>query len=256
MYYRTWRINRKIIQVIELSSRNISLSAIQFTPLPKNPEKAYKKLSPLIKTASELSDLVVLPELATTNYLFDSEEEILPFAEVQGGKFLNILQSCNMGKSHIVAGFIEKTEDEKLFNSAYIVYPDNSYSVYRKNLLYDADMTWANPGNVPYPIFDVKGFSVTVGICMDLNDNIFTNFCESNYIEVVALPINWLDQDKDVRPYWRYRLDYDCLLVAANKYGSEKDISFRGYSTIMYSNYILAEMGAIGDGLIVYDYEE
>ena len=236
--------------------RKISISAIQFKPPEKNPVLAIKRLLPMVEAASKISDLVVLPELACTNYLFDSKEEILPFAEKKGGFFSRELSNANLGNAHIVAGFIELGDDSNLYNSAYIIKPNSEIEVYRKTLLYDADKSWATPGNLPYPIFHINGFSVTVGICMDLNDDSFTNFCEANYIDVVALPVNWLDQDEDIRPYWRYRLDYDCILVAANTYGAEKDISFRGYSTIMYSNYILAEMGAVGDGLISYEYEE
>jgi predicted amidohydrolase len=240
---------------VKMSSRKISLTAVQFKPLPRNPDLALKKLLPLVEAGSKISDLVVLPELASTNYLFDSVDDISPFAETKGGLFLQSLQKANIGKSHIVAGFIEN-DNNVFYNSAYIIDSENNYSVYRKTLLYTSDESWATPGNIPYPIFQINGFSVTVGICMDLNDDNFTNFCEANYIDIVALPVNWLNQEEDVRPYWRYRLGYDCLLIAANKYGEENDISFRGYSTIMYSNYILAEMGEIGDGLITFDYEE
>jgi predicted amidohydrolase len=238
------------------TGRNLSVSAIQFKPLDNHIPSSLKKLLPLVEAASQISDLVVLPELACTNYLFDSPNEILPFAEKKGGVLFQELQKANRGKAHIIAGFIELGEDNHLYNSAYIVKPESPPEVYRKTLLYDADKTWATPGNLPYPLFSLNGFSVTVGICMDLNDDGFTHFCATNSVDIVALPVNWLDQDEDIRPYWRYRLDYDCLLVAANTYGSEKNIAFRGYSTIMYSHFILAEMGAVGDGLISFDFIE
>ncbi len=238
------------------NGKKISLSAIQFKPDGNSIAHSLEKLLPLVEAASQISDLVVLPELACTNYLFDSPNEILPFAEKKGGVLYQELQKANRGNAHIIAGFIELGEDNRLYNSAYIVKPESPPEVYRKTLLYDADKTWATPGNLPYPLFSINGFSVTVGICMDLNDDEFTYFCETNSVDVVALPVNWLDQDEDIRPYWRYRLGYDCLLVAANTYGSEKDIAFRGYSTIMYSHFILAEMGAVGDGLIAYDFLE
>lgn len=237
-------------------NKKIHLAALQFTPGTLSREQAMQRISPLLKGASENSDLIVLPELALTKYLYSSPSEVLPYSEEAGGEFLEFLRTANIGKAHIVAGFIEKENDSTLYNSAYILFPDNSFKVYRKTLLFEADESWANPGNIPYPVFSINGFTVTVGICMDLNDNRFTGFCKRNRIDIVALPVNWLDQDEDVRPYWRYRLDYECLLIAANKYGMEKNIQFRGYSTIMYSDYILAEMGAVGDGLLLYSYEE
>lgn len=237
-------------------NRSISVSAVQFTPGSLSQKESMERLAPLIRGASELCELIVLPELTLTKYLYSSAKEILPFAEEAGGRFLEYLKKMNTGKAHIIAGFIEKTPEDKLYNSAYILFPDNTYKLYRKTLLFEADETWAEPGNIPYPLFFINGFSVTVGICMDLNDHRFNNYCKKNQINIIALPVNWLDQDEDVRPYWKYRLGYECMLVAANKYGSEKNIQFRGYSTIMYSDYILAEMGSIGDGMIYYKYEE
>ena len=61
--------------------RKISISAIQFKPPEKNPVLAIKRLLPMVEAASKISDLVVLPELACTNYLFDSKEEILLLKE-------------------------------------------------------------------------------------------------------------------------------------------------------------------------------
>jgi 5-aminopentanamidase len=131
--------------------RKISISAIQFKPPEKNPQLALERLLPLVEAASKISDLVVLPELACTNYLFGSKEEILPFAEKKGGVFFKELQNANIGNAHIVAGFIELGEDSQLYNSAYILKPGSEVGVYRKTYLYDADKTWATPGIYPIP---------------------------------------------------------------------------------------------------------
>lgn len=235
--------------------KSIKLCALQYNPGSIPLKEAMENLEPLLRGASQICDLLVLPELALTKYLFGSKKEAFSFSEVEGGNFLQYLRNINIGKSHIVAGFIEDGNDGNLYNSAYILFPDQSYRIYRKTLLFSADEAWANPGKIPYPIFMINQFRVSVGICMDLNDDNFTKFCREKSIDIVALPVNWLDQDEDVRPYWRYRLGYDCILIAANKYGIEKNIQYRGYSTIMYGDYILSEMGAVGDGILFYNFE-
>ena len=236
----------------------IKVCAIQFKANQRKHKEALQEIETLCQSACALADLVVLPEMACTNYLFDSFDDALPYAQPANGEIFERLSPIAVRfESVIVIGFIEKAINEEaetiLYNSALILMIDGTFICYRKRLLFDADTTWARSGNLPYPIFKIKNQKVTVGICMDLNDDEFTSFCRDNKINIIAFPTNWLDQNYDIRPYWYYRLSYPALLVAANTYGKERSTTFRGYSTIMYHQMVLAEMGYAGNGMIFYE---
>jgi predicted amidohydrolase len=234
----------------------ISVCAIQFKASQRHHPTDINQLKILCDTGAQLADLVVCPELACTQYLFDSYDDAKPYAQMVNGPLLQMLQPIALRhQSVIVIGFIELGTDQLLYNSALIIQADGSYLCYRKNLLFDADKSWASAGKTPYPIFKIKGYTTTVGICMDLNDNRFTSFCRKHQVEIIAFPTNWLDQNYHIQPYWAYRLDYPCLLIAANTYGPEKTICFRGFTTIQYGSMKLAGMGYAGNGLVTYDFD-
>ncbi len=234
----------------------ISVCAIQFKAVERNGRDDLAQLKILCESGAKLADLVVCPELACTQYLFDSYEEAYPYAQAPDGPLSQMLKPIAIEhESVIVIGFLELGKDLQLYNSALIILADGRLECYRKNLLFDADKTWASAGNNPYPLLKIKNYLVTVGICMDLNDNRFTAFCRAKQIQIIAFPTNWLDQNYLIQPYWSYRLAYPCLLVAANTFGPEREIAFRGFSTIQYGNIKLASMGFAGNGLVLYDFD-
>ena len=109
----------------------------------------------------------------------------------------------------------------------------------------------------PYPLFEVNGLKMTVGICMDLNDPRFIAFCEAHKVELIAFPTNWIDEGHEVHSYWAHLLHRvsPATLIAANSYGREGDCQFRGESAILnISSYsLLAVAPSEGDHIIGVD---
>lgn len=178
-----------------------------------------------------------MPEMCTTGYIFRNAEEIRPFCEERGGKTerLFVAEAERLGTT-ICFGWAEvEASSGKLYNSATVCFPDRSVLYYRKNLLYEADETWATPGDTPYPVWRSKsGYLCSVGICMDLNDDRFIRHLKDEEIRVVAFPTNWLDQGFNIWPYWAWRLEgTKTCLVAGNRYGAEDGITFRGDSSVL-----------------------
>jgi predicted amidohydrolase len=120
----------------------------------------------------------------------------------------------------------------------------------------DQDIEVKDP-NPPYPLFEVNGLQMTVGICMDLNDPRFIAFCEAHQVELIAFPTNWIDEGHEVHSYWAHLLHRvsPATLIAANSYGREGDCQFRGESAILnISSYsLLAVAPSEGDHIIGVD---
>ncbi len=227
-------------------------AAIQFKATKGDWNQSLHRISPYIEAAAGPCDLVVLPEMALTGYLFDSVEAAMQVAEAPDGPTYQALAPyAKKGNCYLVAGFPEKDGDD-VFNSALVIDPRGKLEfVYRKTLLYEADFPWATPGDSGYPLIKTEHGEFAVGICMDLNDDAFIEWLERNQPRAVAFPTNWLDQDYNIWGYWAWRLgNLQCALVAANSYGPEGDIAFRGESAILQQRTILAAAPRIGDDLI------
>ena len=227
-------------------------AAVQFKAAKGDWDGSARRLEALLEGVH--ADLIVCPEMALTGYVFADAEAAGKVAEAANGRTLELASKlARVAGAYFVIGYPEAVE-ERLYNSALILGPDGALLCnYRKRLLYEADETWAWPGDTPYPWIETPFGSLTCGICMDMNDDEFIGFLLDREPAVIAFPTNWLDQGFDVRYYWRWRLSgYRGTLVAANTYGTEEGIRFRGRSAILRCpGKTLALAGETGDAVIV-----
>lgn len=231
-------------------------AAIQFKPIRKQPDKNRAALAELIRQAAKSgAELVVAPEMCTSGYIFSDPEDILPYCESRSGPSFQLFSqlACEL-QITLAYGWAEIEDDSaKLYNAATVLFPKNDPIFYRKRLLYDADKTWSQPGDTPYPLWRTKNnLTATLGICMDLNDERFRAHLVSSRARICAFPTNWLDQDCEVWGYWAYCLkDSQACLIAANNYGLEDDTTFRGESAILDGRQLLASAARTGDEVVL-----
>lgn len=206
--------------------------------------------------------LVVTPEMACTGYLFQDEREAGAFAERPGSPWaVELCSLAQQHQAHLIVGVIERNASG-LYNSAWHISSNGALTSYHKRLLYCEDERWAQSGaearykGLKYPVFEVEGRRATLAICMDLNDDEFIEHCHEQQPELIAFPTNWVDQGEEVSPYWAWRLQgLKCHLLAANTYGSEAQVQFRGESAVLLSEppTLLALAPKEGDLLIELD---
>ncbi len=208
------------------------VAAVQHRPErdPADPLAALERSRETLVAAAEATlsrtgpvELLVLPEMAASGYLFPGADAVRNIAEGEDGP--TVVAAAGLARHHrchVVLGFAEAA-GTSLYNSAAVLDPHGELvEVYRKRLLYDADLPWAQAGERPYPVVDTGHGRFTVGICMDLNDDAFTAWVRSSGVEAVAFPTNWVDDGEEVWPYWAWRLQGSgAALVAANRWGSE-----------------------------------
>ncbi|KAG0241919.1 Carbon-nitrogen hydrolase [Actinomortierella wolfii] len=160
------------------------------------------------KLSPEDVDILVLPEMAFTGYMFTSKDHIRPYLEdaetgpsVQWAK----KQAIRL-RAHVVVGFPEirinkETQQESYYNSSCFVSPEGKLlSVYSKTFLYYTDENWAEegPGFTSIP---VEGLGqVGFGICMDVNpyqfkadftDFEFANFHLNHRSNLILCSMAW-----------------------------------------------------------------
>ena len=228
------------------------VAALQFRALKGDLKESRARLLDLANRAARDHDLLVLPEMAMTGYVFQCRDDVLALAESARGQTFSLLSRI-AAEHHcwLICGFPERDGDD-LFNSAMVIDDKGSLAfVYRKTLLYEADMHWARAGNSGYPLLSCGDYNFTVGICMDLNDEAFIDWVRRSGVRLVAFPTNWIEEGTPVWPYWAWRMrDTSACLVAANGFGKDGGVTICGQSVILDGRSVLAHAPRAGVSLL------
>jgi predicted amidohydrolase len=114
------------------------------------------------------AELVILPELWSSGYVFSSHAEVAGLAEdARRGVTARALAAVarREGRSYI-AGFPEVSRG-RYYNSALLVGPRGVRAVYRKLHLFEREREWFTPGNLPLAVHRVGPARVGLMICFD-----------------------------------------------------------------------------------------
>ncbi|MCB5251954.1 MAG: nitrilase-related carbon-nitrogen hydrolase [Candidatus Cloacimonadaceae bacterium] len=144
-----------------------TVSVLQYKPEFLKPKQNFALLSSMLKEIK--SDLIVLPELATSGYVFAHQDEVAKIAESipEGEIFQGFRALSKSINSSIVYGFAEKAAD-KYYNSSALVNPDGSYDIYRKIHLYFREKLFFSPGESPFEVSTAKsGVKIGMMVCFD-----------------------------------------------------------------------------------------
>lgn len=114
------------------------------------------------------ADIIVLPELAFTGYLFKDRDELQGLAEVisDSPTVQRLTKLCTNNSFHLVAGFAER-DGERLYNSALIIGPSGVVHCYRKLHLFNTEKDYFDPGDTPLDVIEIEGVKVGVMVCFD-----------------------------------------------------------------------------------------
>lgn len=208
---------------------------IQFSPEFGNVDANIDKAQSMMEKID--ADLLVLPELFNTGYLFLSQKEVYELAEeIPAGKTTNALSKiARRKKIHIVAGIAER-EGAKLYNSAVLVAPDGYVATYRKIHLFNEEKLWFKPGNTDFHVYDLGQFQIGIMICFDWLFPETSRVLALKGADVICHPSNL------VLPYCQDAMITRCLenrifAVTANRTGCEersgKKFKYTGKSQIV-----------------------
>jgi predicted amidohydrolase len=139
---------------------------IQFQPAFGDVEKNIRTIQRL--AAHVDAELIVLPELCNTGYLFTSRREAEEMGEeIPGGMTTESL--CGLARArnnYIVAGLIEK-DGGRLYNASVLVGPKGYIATYRKIHLFSEEQLWFDPGDRGFAVYDIGICRVGLMICFD-----------------------------------------------------------------------------------------
>ena len=223
----------------------------QFSPIfgEKN-----KNLSKVIQTISKVNaDLIVLPELFTTGYAFESKDELIPLAEeIPGPTTLEIKKLSSEHKVSIVGGIAE-ISNNKLYNSSFLVTPQGNLKIYRKAHLFFKENIYFTPGDTRFEVHDIGEAKVGLLICFDW---IFPEAMRSLALkgaEIICHSANLVMPHCQPAMLTR-ALENRIFIITANRIGVERGLKFTGKSQIVSpEGKILARAGDDQESLCIID---
>jgi 5-aminopentanamidase len=148
------------------------------------------------------ADVVVLPELVTSGYVFQSREEAASMAITHDHELFGFWADAAGGRAVVVGGFCEEGPDGLLYNSAALVDRSGVVAVYRKAHLWDREKLVFEPGGEPPPVTETAVGRIGVIICYDLEFPEMTRMLALAGAELVTVPTNWplVDRPAGERP--------------------------------------------------------
>ncbi|MBN1349154.1 acyltransferase [candidate division KSB1 bacterium] len=182
-------------------------------------------------------DLLVLPELFNSGYLFSSHEELAQLAEAaeDGMTSRRLREWAQTFRAFIVAGIPER-DGECIYNSAILVGQDGVAGCYRKIHLFDTEKYWFTPGNRPFAVFDIDFARIGIMICFDWISPESARSLALLGAEIICHPANL------VLPYCQRAMvtrsiENSVFTITANRIGTEhragRGLTFTGASQIL-----------------------
>ena len=141
------------------------VGSLQFAPELFHEKHNLDKISKMLQNCN--ADLVVLPELCTSGYLFKSNIEMEPLSSTADGRIPEFFKSlAQRENTAIIAGFLE-IEDDLFFNSQIFVDPSGHKAVYRKTHLFSNEKDVFEPGNSGFQVVKYLNSFLGLMVCFD-----------------------------------------------------------------------------------------
>ena len=145
------------------------------------------------EAAGRGAQVIVLPELVSSGYMFASRDEAAALAEVAGEgpattEWLRLAAELDV---IVVAGFPERA-GTSLYNSAFMALPDGSHAVYRKVHLWDEEALYFEPGDLGFPVVNTRHGRLGMLICYDGWFPESYRTLALHGADLVCVPTNWV----------------------------------------------------------------
>jgi predicted amidohydrolase len=140
------------------------------------------------------AEVIVLPELITSGYMFSSTEEAAEVAIEPDHELLGEWAAAAARADVVViGGFCERDPEGSgaVYNSAAVIDAGGLRAVYRKLHLWDNEHAIFTPGSQAPPVIETRVGRIGVIICYDLEFPELTRSVALAGAQLLAVPTNW-----------------------------------------------------------------
>ena len=204
------------------------------------------------------AELMVLPELCTTGYLFASRSELARLAEpVPAGPTCEAMAALSRDTSTAIVWGMPESAGSRVFNSAVMVTPQGRFHTYRKAHLFLDEKDLFDPGDSPFPVFDLGSVRIGMLVCFD---HFFPEAARSLAMrgaQIICHPSNLVLEYAHTNTVTRATENH-VFWILANRVGSEtigdKKLAFNGRSQIIAPDgRLLGCAGPDSEGILISD---
>ena len=220
----------------------VKIACCQMEPIVGNKSDNLKKSIQMIEeAASNGANLIVLPELCNSGYVFETREEAFELSEEipSGESCKSWSKICKKLGVHIVAGINERAGD-LLYNSSVVIGPNDYVGTFRKVHLWNEENLFFEPGDLGFPVFKTPIGRISCHICYDSWFPESYRLAALQGADIVCVSTNWVPipgQDKDREAMANILVMAaahvnSVFIAAADRIGTERGQPFIGQSII------------------------
>ena len=229
------------------------VAAIQYEPSLGEKEKNVTDLLQLVEEAAQHNArLIVLPEMATTGYCWESRAEIAPFVEpIPGPTTERFQQLATHYDCYITVSLAEvDPTTDVYYNSLALIGPHGLIGSYRKIHSYISEPRWARDGDLDMPVWETPLGRLSGLICQDASFFEAARIPALRKADVLLFPTNWLEE-KCPSSWWMARaFENGVYFIAADRYGIERGVQFSGGSCVIDPDGAIQDYLDSGDGIV------
>lgn len=208
----------------------------QFRPRFGEPMANLKKV---VKALSAVdADLVVLPELPFTGYMFRDRRELRSLAEDprESAIVAGLVDLCRKRNFHVVTGFAERS-GERIFNSSLLAGPRGILDTYRKIHLFNTEKKIFDPGDTAPSVKRVRGVRIGMLICFDWVFPEITRALALQGMDLLCHPSNLVLKNFCQQAMTTRCIENSIYAVTANRSGEDRrphgSVRFTGRSQVV-----------------------
>ncbi|HEX4672375.1 MAG TPA: nitrilase family protein [Solirubrobacteraceae bacterium] len=194
----------------------------------------------VVDAAERGAQVVVLPELMNSGYVFGGRDEALALAEPLDGPSVSDWAALAREHELVVVGGVCEREGETLRNTAVIVDPSGLRAAYRKAHLWDREGHVFCAGDGPPPVVESLYGRIAVVVCYDLEFPEWMRLPALAGAELVCAPVNWPREPRPPgeRPQEVVRVQASAsvnrmFIAVADRVGRERGVDWVGGSVIV-----------------------
>jgi predicted amidohydrolase len=228
----------------------------------KKSDNLKKSIEMITEAASNGANLIVLPELCNSGYVFETREEAFALSEnIPSGESCKSWSNvCEKLGVHIVAGINERSGD-LLYNSSVVLGPNGYVGTFRKVHLWNEENLFFEPGDLGFPVFKTPIGRISCHICYDSWFPESYRLAALQGADIVCVSTNWVPipgQDKNREAMANILVMgaahvNSIFIAAADRIGTERGQPFIGQSIIAnYTGWPIGGPASIDKEEIIY----
>lgn len=241
----------------------VTVACIQMEPIVGEKERNIRRSVEMIgEAAGKGADLIVLPELCNSGYVFESREEAFALSEeIPSGETCAVWAAvAERAGIHIVAGINER-EGDLLYNASVVIGPEGHVGTFRKLHLWNEENLFFEPGNLGMPVFRTPIGRIASNICYDSWFPESFRLAALQGADIVCVPTNWVpipgqrDGERAMANVLIMAAAHSnsVFIAAADRIGTERGQPFEGQSLIVsYTGWPIGDPASKDKEEIIY----